>query len=214
MASPLVEPNSSAPAAAAAPAVEPTTPQPAAAPAEAEAALPPELIHIPAIQGILAGEPAAFSVPIAEFDASPEGKVITANKDPLMQAGMGFYRSLGGDIGAIFNRMYLADTEIQTADKEGRLTEVAPPLSQVNQMISQSGQANPVLQDKPRPTGMKTAGPAAPAPGPVVPPNQPSSKTPARAIQAKMRNLDVGSPTEGSKPGAGRILNQILKPVL
>lgn len=206
MANSLVEPNANA--AAAAPAVEPTTPE------ATGTDLPQELLQIPAFQGIIAGEPAAFSVPIAGFENSPEGKLITANKDPLLKAGMGFYRSLGGDIGAIFNRMFLADTEIQTADKEGRLTEVAPPLSEVNQMISQSGQANPVLQDKPRPTGLKSAGPAAPAPGPTVPPNQLANKSPARAIQAKMRNLDVGSPTEGAKPGAGRVLNQILKPVL
>jgi len=212
----LVEPNATAQSA---PAVEPTTPQPQAAPEEGGANFSPELVQIPAIQGLLAGEPAAFSIPIAEFDARPEGKIITDNKDALMQAGMGFYRSLGGDIGAVFNRMFLADSEIQAADKAGQLSQVAPPFDQVNQMISQSGQQNPVLKQGERPTGLKSAGAPAPTPGPVTAPPpaptpQSAGKTPARLLGAKIRNLDPGSPTEGPKPGAGRILNQILKPVL
>lgn len=212
MASQLVEPIGAATAAP----VEPSSPQPSE---EAAASLSPEILQIPAMQGILAGEPAAFSVPIAGFEARPEGKIIISNKDPLMQAGIGFYRSLGGDIGAIFNRFFLADTEIQQADKEGRLAEIAPSFEQVNQMISQSGQQNPMFSAKQRPTGIKSAGATVPVPGPVANVSQPAAaptgqRTPARLLGAKMRNLDVGSPTEGSKPGAGRLLNSILKPVL
>lgn len=216
MANNLVEPLA---ATAPTPEVTPTAPQPQPqSQAESGPSLPEELIQIPAIQGMIAGQPPAFSVTIADFEKLPEGKTIVANKDSLMQAGMGFYRSLGGDLGAIFNRMYLSDTEIQEADKAGQLQQVAPPLAEVNQMLSQSGAGHPVLQEgAPRPTGFKSSGAPAPTPGPVAPmqPMQPAqAKTPARVMQAKMRNLNVGSPTEGQKPGAGRILNSILKPVL
>lgn len=210
----LVEPLPTAPAQAAP--VEPTASAPAE---EGGAGIASELTQIPVIQGLLAGEPAAVSVPIAEFDAMPEGKLITQNKDSLMGAGIGFYRSLGGDLGAIFNRMFLSDQEIQAADKAGKLLEVAPPFTQVNQALSQAGAQNPVLREGERPTGFKTGGAQAPSPAgiaqAVTPPTaMPASKTPARVMQAKMRALNPGSPTEGPKPGAGRLLNQILKPVV
>lgn len=216
----LVEPLSTAPQPAP---VEATAPQPAPAPEGGGADISPELVQIPVIQGLLAGEPAAVSVPIAEFDAMPEGKLITQNKDSLMNAGIGFYRSLGGDLGAMFNRMFVSDSEIQAADKAGKLLELAPPFSQVNQALSQAGAQNPVLRDPAgRPTGFKTGGAPAPAPGPVAntqqaPAPMPSgkpSKTPARVVQSKMRALNPQSPTEGAKPGAGRLLNSILKPVV
>jgi hypothetical protein len=191
---------------------------PAVAPAEgAEApALPPEVVQIPAMQAILAGSPAAVSVPVEGFEGTAEGKAITAAKEPLMAAGIAFYRSLGGDLGAIFNRAYVDDQTIMEADKAGKLAELAPPLTSVNQSIATSGQNNPVLNAK-APEGMKTPAPKKISPVSMAQPKSVKSASPeaqSKAMTAKVRNLAIGSPTDGPKPGSGRILNSILKPIL
>lgn len=184
---------------------------------KAGAELPNELLQIPAIQGLLAGSPPAVSASLADFANRPEGKLIAANKEPLMNAGMGLYRSVGGDIGVIFNRMFVSDQEISNADKAGQLPQVAPPFDQVNQQLASAGQNHPILNPNLQtPTGLKTAPPAAvgampaasPAPGAMPAP------TPAKVTAAKARNIPLGSPTSGPKPGAGRLLNSILKPVV
>lgn len=214
VAAPVVEPRPGAMPPPVAPAVEPAA---GAAPVEGDApALAAELIQIPAIQGMLSGAPSATSVPIQGFDKLPEGQAIIKNKDSLMNAGFGFYTSLAGDTGAIFNRAYVSDNEIMDADKAGKLLEIAPPLDQVNLQLSQSGQQNPILNAQ-APPGMKTGGAASPTAAASSMPPMPQaagSKTPARTVQAKLRNLDVGGPTDGAKPGAGRLMNQILKPVV
>jgi len=206
MASIVVEPKDSA---APAPEVQSTSGEPAA--------LPEEVVQIPAIQALLAGSPPAVSVPVTQFEKMPESKVITKYKEPLMQAGLAFYRSLSGDLGAIFNRMFVTDQQILEADKAGKLATIAPPISQVTQEIATSGTKNPALNAA---TPESAPSPAAPSitPASVLPPQpqtQPASpKAQAKALTEKVKNLAVGSPTSGPKPGSGRILNNILKPVL
>lgn len=226
MATPLVEPLAAAPAAVpaapevapidGAPAAPPVAPTDEAVPTE-DSGLPDELIAIPAFQGLLAGSPGAISASIEDFAKRPEGQLIQQNKDALLAAGIGLYRSLAGDLGVLFNQSYVNGEDLKTADKEGRLTEVAPPFDEVNQQLAGSGDANPILNSQP-PTGIKQPGAPsilppvasteAPPAGPMAPP------TPQKAVSAKMRNLALGSPTSGPAPGQGRILNSILKPVL
>ncbi len=215
MDTPVVEPK---------PGVAPVaeTPAPTAPEGEqAAGALPDDLIRIPAIQGLLAGSPPAVSASLADFANRPEGQLIAANKDPLMAAGMGLYRSIAGDTGVLFNRMYVSDTEISDADKAGNLAQIAPSFDEVNQSISTSGDKHPILNpDLKPPTGLKTAPPPAiggaapitPSAGATAAPAP--SPAPARQIGAKARNVAPGSPTSGPKPGAGRLMNQILKPVI
>lgn len=219
-----------APAAAPPPVVEPLNPaaapptaEPAAAAAptskdakKAAGALPAELIQIPAIQGVLTGEPPAFSASIEAFSARPEGKLIQQNAQPLMDAGIGLYRSLGGDIGVLFNRMYVADSEIQEADKAGTLAQLAPPFDEVNMALGKAGPNNPVMRkDRQAPTGFKQGGAKTPTPGPVTPSSAAGvPKSSQRTITSKQRNTMPGSPTSGPKPGAGRLMNDILKPVV
>lgn len=209
MATPIaVEPRTGA-------APAPQAVQPEGTPTEAPA-LPPEVVQIPAVQALLAGSPPAVSVPVEGFEQTPEGKAITAAKDPLMAAGIAFYRSLSGDMGAIFNRAFVEDQEMIEADKAGKLAELAPPLTSVTQAIASSGTKNPVLNAK-GPEGMKAAAPkkisqvSLAAPRAAKPA---SAEAQSKAMTAKVRNLAIGSPTDGPKPGSGRILNNILKPVL
>lgn len=223
MATPLVEPLAAAPAMATPPEIAPLDASAApVAPIEegaavADSGLPDELIQIPAFQGLLAGAPVAVSASIEDFTKRPEGILISKNKDSLLAAGIGLYRSLAGDLGVLFNQAYINGEDLKTADKEGKLAEVAPSFDAVNQQMSASGDANPILNAQ-TPTGIKQPGAPsilppvasteAPPTGPMAPP------TPQKAIGAKMRNLAMGSPTSGPAPGQGRILNSILKPVL
>ncbi len=150
-AAPVVEPK---PGVTAAPAAEP-------APEQAAGSLPEELVQIPAIQGLLAGAPAAVSASIADFSNRPEGQLIAANKEPLMAAGMGLYRSIAGDLGVLFNRMYVSDEEIANADKQGTLAEIAPAFDEVNQSISASGDKHPALNPELKPpNGVQDGGSA------------------------------------------------------
>jgi hypothetical protein len=170
------------------------------------------------IHALLAGSPAAVSAPIAGFEKTPEGLAIVQNKDTLLNMGISFYRSLSGDLGVVFNQMKLSGPELQAADKAGKLLEVAPPLNQVNQSVATAGADSPLLGAEAA-TGAATAPPPPilntppPGAGPIVP-TSPAKKTQDKIIAKKLANLPPGSPTSGPKPGQGRLLNQILKPVV
>jgi len=137
-----------------------------------------------------------------------------------MAAGMGLYRTVAGDLGVLFNRMFISDEEISNADKSGQLAEIAPSFDEVNQMISASGDKHPALNpDLQTPTGLKagvppTPGATSPIQPPAVPTAAPVKPAPPGQANAKAKNALPGSPTSGPKPGAGRLLNQILKPVI
>lgn len=172
--------------------------------------LPDELLQIPAMQAVMAGQPGAFSAVLSQFEKMPESKVIAANKDKLMQAGFGLYRSLDGQHGAVFNQLFVSPDEIKAADKAGQLAVVAPPFDQLNMEVGKAGAANPVLAEGERPADFR-AGMPAPAPGPVEPPSASAQQSLATK---RANNMQLGSPTSGPVPGEGRLLNTILKPVV
>lgn len=213
-------PNAAAPAPA--PTVDPTaatTPLPVAPEAPPAGGkgpkLPDSLLKSPAIQGLLVGKPGAISASITDFKKRPEAENLMKHKEDLFKAGMGLYRSLDGQTGVIFNRLYVHDDELKQADAAGQLTQLAPPFDSVDHHIAKSGIFHPALDSKHvTPGGFKTA------PMPVVPQsaNAPMAQSPAsvqnKLATARVSNLQPGSPTSGPVPGAGRLLNQVLKPVL
>lgn len=178
--------------------------------------LPDELIQIPAMQAITAGQPAAFSSLLKEFDKLPEAKVIADNKDNLMKAGFGLYRSLDGAQGVVFNQLFISPDEIKAADTAGTLLELAPPFAELNAAIGSSGSENPVLVEGERPTGFKVGGAvggSVSAPTTATPKPMPAGAQETLASK-RAANLQPGAPTSGARPGSGRLLNAILKPVL
>jgi hypothetical protein len=191
--------------------VEPVAGAPAPAESAPEAGLPDEILRVPAFQALFAGAPPALSAPIKGSEKRPEAKLVMDNKDALMQAGIGLYRSLGGDLGVLFNQMYIHPAELQAADKAGKLLEVAPPIDSVNGEVAKSGKNNPVMNAK-TPSGPKTA--------PVPAPPQFSSggglpaSSEAKLTSARVKNLTPGAPTSGPAPGAGRVFNAIFKPTI
>jgi hypothetical protein len=184
------------------PSVDPSTKAPAS-----KGGFSDELLQIPAMQALFAGSPPALSTPLQDFGKRPEAKLLGEHKDALMKAGIGFYRSLGGDLGVLFNQLHIAGQDLQEADKAGKLLEVAPPFDQVTQQVMGSGEAHPSLSAQ-VPGGPKTAAPQA------VPPTPTPASVQNKQATARIKNIQPGSPTSGPAPGAGRIMNNILKPVV
>jgi hypothetical protein len=182
------------------------------------------------MQALIAGSPPAVSANLKEFGSNPAAKLIQANAGLLKQAGMGFYRSLSGDLGVIFNQFHVHPEDIQAADKAGKLSLIAPPFDTVNHAISKSGLRNPVLRPQGgAPTALAPASLKAPPqisaglPGPLPPGATPAAppmvRPPPASVQTKLmaaraKNLSPGSPSSGPVPGAGRLLNQILTPTV
>jgi hypothetical protein len=82
-------------------------------------------------------------------------------------------------------------------------------LEQVEQAIlTGDPAANPVLNAQ-----APSAPPVAQAGGPA-PTAMPPAPTPSRVTTQRKQNLTAGSPTSGPRPGAGRVLNEIMKPVV
>lgn len=221
---PIIEPKNEAPEInpeAAPESAEQAPEQPQGAPK-----LPDKLIHIPAIQGLIAGAPPAISANIKDFSKHEYGKLIAENKDLLTQAGLQFYRSLNGEIGVLFNAFHIAPQDIQAADKAGKLHLIAPSFNVVNHAISKAGLGNPTLKKGAGPTGgfktptLQAPPQAAGTPPPAAPPSAPAPQTPiSQTLQRQLmaqrgKTLQEGPPSTGPAPGAGRLLNQILKPVV
>jgi hypothetical protein len=182
-----------------------------AAPAapQTDTTLPDEVVQVPAVQALLAGSPPAVSTPVKTED--PSVKVIWENRDALQQAGISFYKSLAGDTGVIFNMLRIPPDVISEADKAGKLLEIAPPISSIDPA------GNPLQGDIEVPNAFPTPPPASP-PAPSAPVGSAQPKAPANVLgklQGTRQGLiKPGGPTSGSRPGAGRVLNALTKPVV
>lgn len=194
--------------------VQPLAPE--VAPTEASSSTPewPQaLIENPVMQGLVAGAPPAVSASIKDFQKREEAKLFIDNKDLLMQAGMGLYRSLDGGTGVIFNQRFLNGEALKQADQAGQLAQVAPPFDSVEGEISKSGLNHPSIRGGAQPTGAASAPPPMVAPASAALPPPPASSQ-RKALTAQISNLQPGSPTSGPAPGAGNLLRSILKPVV
>ena len=207
-----------APAAAPAPAPDDTVDQPE----EQAASLPHEIVKMPTIMAMIAGAPPALSARIGKgHDDNPAFEVIRKHKDSLQKAGFGFYKSLSGDFGVIYNSLYIHPEDILAADKAGKLQQIAPPADAVRHAIGKSGLANPILRLQNVPGGpaqRKSIAPPQTASGLLPVPSLSAAPASAgvqnKAQNARLSALAPSGPLTGPSPGAGRLLNQILKPVV
>lgn len=193
---------------------DPNTP-PTDTPQEQAGSLPPELLKLHPIQALIAGTPAAVSMPVEAFKKTPEAEEIVKNAAQMKAAGFGFYRSLNHDTGVIFNMLHVHPQDIQAADKAGKLEQIAPPWNRVSHAISKAGTAHPALAGRGVPAAPATATPPAPpqAGGGQLPKPEPASAQ-TKTQTARLLALQPGAPTSGPAPGGGRLLNSILKPVV
>lgn len=227
-AAPLVAP--AAPQAEVTPAADPNAAPaaPEAAEDQSGASLPPELLKVPAIQGLLVGAPPAVSAQIKQMENSDVGKDIAANKDALLAAGFGFYKSIHGGLAVLFNRFHIHGEDIVAADKAGKLQVLAPPFDQVDHALAKSkgaafakggfpkGFASQTPQAPLQPGAQAAVGaPSSMDASPMAPASGGASEALAKRLQgARLANLQPGAPTSGPAPGGGRLLNSILKQVV
>lgn len=190
---------------------------------EQAAALPHEILKLPTFMALISGAPPALSARIGKgHDDNPAFDVIKKHKDLLQQAGFGFYKSLSGQFGVIYNSLYVHPQDILAADKAGQLQHIAPPASAIHHAIGKSGLANPVLRVQNAPGGPaqpKSGAPPQTASGMLPVPSQQATPGPTAGVQdanqmARLKNIKPGGPLTGPSPGAGRLLNNILKPVV
>jgi hypothetical protein len=213
--------------------IQPPAPSPGQPDAQAGAAggkggLPEEVLKMPAMQALMAGSPPAVSLPLKDFSKRDAAAPLVKAAPALQKAGFGFYRSMSGNIGVIFNQLYIHPADVQAADKMGKLQAIAPPWDVLDHTVGKSGPLNPVLARTSVPGG--PAAPRAVAPpqsgnsaiggsGPggntlPVPLKAPSAGVARKLTTARILNLNQGAPTTGPEPGQGRLVNQILKPVV
>jgi hypothetical protein len=191
----LVEPKTASPAP-----VEPTNP---AQDTDGDG-IPDAILEIPALQAVIAGAPPAVSAPIETFAKRPE--------DKLFKAGLNLYRSLSGDVGVLFNHFYIAPEDLQAADKAGKLAEIAPDFDSINSQVAKSGQNHPALSAKGPAGGFATPKVQTPPQSTAMP--QPSSPAQRRMADQRVENLSPAPLNKQANPGAGKLLNSILKPVV
>lgn len=188
-----------------------------AAPPETEAPkspIPDELLKIPAMAALLAGKPGALSWRVKEVKNDSEvARAISENKSKLQESGIGFYKSLSGSIGVMFNALSVHPESIKAADKAGKLLEIAPPFEMVNQELSKAGPDHPALTSEPL-TGAAPAPPANPPQSAQAPMPPPASAV-RQTFDARLKNMQgPKSSTAGPLAGQGSLLKSILKPVL
>jgi hypothetical protein len=182
-------------------------PAPAEAPAPVEGdsdgdGLPDEVLQLPFMAALLQGKPAATYV---DNDAPPpEAEIILKYADPLADAGFRIYASKSKPVTVFYNAAVLPPEEVQAADNEGKLDQVAVPFSELQELFAGikregGGEASPEAAPA------AGAAPAQPMGGPPV--NQ-------QTTNARVRNLAPGAPTSGPTPGQGRIMANITKPVI
>lgn len=189
----------------AAPAAETPAPAPAAEepkPKDTEdgGELPDEVLEAaPALQLLLNGSPpATFAPKDAEF---PELETVAKHLKDLGKAGFGVYGTKDGANVVVFNGLYITPAEVKAADEAGQLDSIAVPYEELRDALgTESAQGEP--------QGAQPAATPPPTSG-----GSPAS-TPKSVSTARAKNISVGSPTSGPAPGQGRILNNILKPVV
>jgi hypothetical protein len=161
--------------------------------------------------------PMAVSDQIHSFEKKEVGELVKKHSDVLQQAGIGFYTSLSGKIGVMFNALHLHPQDLMAADKAGKLTQLAPDLDKVSHELSKAGKNHPILSSQGAPGAPALPTPvAAPQAGqmPQAAPVPAQTAMNRKLMQARIAALSPGSPTSGPAPGQGRLLSSILKPVV
>jgi hypothetical protein len=162
--------------------------------------LPSSLLENPLIFAVAKGQPAAVSAPDKSQD--PVVRAVVKSAQALVAAGFGIYRSIDKKTAVLFNTQVLHPGDLQEADQQGKLLDLAPSFDSVN------GAA-------PTPAATPSGGAgAAPIAAPSIPASQPAGSVQNKLASIRGKNLQPMSPTGGAAPGGGNILNSILRPAV
>lgn len=170
---------------------------------DADSELPEEVLKLPVINSLLNGSPPAVYAP---SDAKiPEAKIIDKHSKELINAGLAAYGTSNGVNTVFFNQLFVTGEEIKAADANGTLLD--------NLAISYdeltAGYEGARLKEGEEPSEVPAATTV-----PSQMPARPSSASDRKLTTARLANVAIGSPTSGSAPGQGRLLNSISKPVV
>lgn len=182
-----------------APEAAPMAPAEPAPEESAQSDLPDDVLKIPAISALMAGSPPATYA--AENSKSPELAILEKNIDAMTKAGFGLYRTKDKANFVLFNNLVITPEEVKKADAEGNLDSIAAPFDDLNKEMSVGFKGTEA-------EGEVAPAPAAPAGSP------PSSSAQKKTQAARLKNVQPGSPTDGPRPGQGRVLNNITKSVI
>lgn len=184
--------------------------------------IPAEVLKLGPVQALLAGMPPAVSASLKNHESREDLQKVKKHADTLRKAGFDFYKSLSGQFGVMYNRFHIHPADIQAADKAGKLLAIAPPWEEVEHLVAKSGHKHPLFNAGAPPAGFAIPTPQAPpqassqlAPGAApMPIKGPPAGAQRRLMAARVMNMQPGAPTSGPSPGSGRLLNNILKPVV
>jgi len=158
--------------------------------------LPADVLDNPMIFAVAKGNPGAVSAP--KFSKDPFVKSVIKHAEPLVAAGFGIYESIDKKTDVLFNTAVVDAGDLQEADQQGRLAELAPSFDTVKTAGAPGAAAVPAATD------------TAPS-APMTPESQPAPSVQNKLATQRTKNLMPTSPTGGPAPGAGQILNSILK---
>lgn len=176
-------------------------PNASATPANSEedtSGIPQEVLELPIMAGLLQGAPPAVWAPIGT--KGPEVSVVLAHAPELNKAGFGFYRDEKAGLDVFYNSRFVSPDLIKKAAEKGKIKDVASPLEEVSAQINGSVGA--------------PAGVAEPGAVPAASVKAAASLPDTPVNTARLNNVQPGSPTDGPRPGAGRVLNNIIKPTI
>lgn len=164
--------------------------------------LPDELLkEVPALQLLLHGAPPATVAPKdAEY---PELKVVAKHLKDLGKAGFGVYQTQDKANVVFFNGLYVSPDDVKAADEAGTLDKIAVPYDELRGALG--------AQDASASASEPAAAPSMP-PADAGAPASPAAES--KLATARIKNTALGTPTSGPAPGQGRILNNIVKPVI
>jgi hypothetical protein len=160
--------------------------------------LPADLLDNPLIFAVAKGQPGAVSAPDKSKD--PVVKSVVKNAQALVAAGFGIYRSIDKKTAVLFNTQTMHPGDLEEADQQGRLLEIAPPFETVNSTAATAGAEVPI-----------EGGAGTPPTAASIPASQPAASVQNKLATARTANIQPGTPTSGPAPGGGSILNSILK---
>ncbi len=177
--------------------------------------LPTEVRSNPVVKQVLVG-----SVPGVLFRPGvyyPKAAKLGKHIEDLMDVGMDFYKAFDSSF-VFFNPRSVTEAQLRKADEEGQLAALVPDY----EVISGEAPGTPPEGWAEELAGVNTESASTMLPGtqkttPMAnasPAGAPTGAEDAKLAAARAKNLLPGAPTTGPRPGAGRVLNNLAKPVV
>lgn len=175
---------------------------------------------MPVVRSIAVARPPAVRLPPGHY--FPELSALGKKLPNLLQSGFDVYRASTDDL-VLFNPLAMPLEELQAIDQKGKLAELVPDYgtltNQLPKEMTDEEAVQQVSESEEIERGLASLGGEAPAPAtggmpaqtPVPPPNPAATSALNRT---RVQAMQPGSPTSGPAPGAGRVLNGLLKPAL